>query len=147
MPPRETKNQHKFLDHRLVTTKLILSCVALGIVLWALRVGRNDPFTAAHHHLHPVPLEAALASLINLLFLTAYHRCMQDSGMGSSSSKQEWQPSAEGTSTRKISKSGYDITPMTAEERKKAAASLTDFQRYENKMLFIDVPIQKQVDN
>ncbi|KAL4449399.1 hypothetical protein ABPG77_007043 [Micractinium sp. CCAP 211/92] len=56
--------------------------------------------------------------------------------MGSSSSKSAggsagagWQPSQPGA-PRKISGSGYDITPLTVEERIAAAAPLTDFQRH-----------------
>jgi hypothetical protein len=50
--------------------------------------------------------------------------------MGSSSSKSEgWQPATADT-PRRISKAGYDVTPMTAEQRAAAAAKLTDFQRY-----------------
>lgn len=36
---------------------------------------------------------------------------------------------AGSTEARKISKSGYDVTPLTEEERQAAAANLTDFQR------------------
>jgi hypothetical protein len=53
--------------------------------------------------------------------------------MGSTASKQGavhgWQPATPGATPPKLSKSGYDITPMTLEERNKAAAQLTDFQR------------------
>lgn len=56
--------------------------------------------------------------------------------MGSAGSKageggaaqQGWQPGAPGQ-PRRLSKSGYDITPMTVDERIAAAAQLTDFQR------------------
>ncbi|GAB4822317.1 hypothetical protein N2152v2_009363 [Parachlorella kessleri] len=48
----------------------------------------------------------------------------------SSSGSQGWQPSpARGTQERRLSKAGYDITPMTAEDREREAAKLTDFQR------------------
>jgi len=52
-------------------------------------------------------------------------------GSGASKSSSEgWQPSPTGgTTERKVSKSGYDITPLTEEERKRSSASLTDFQR------------------
>lgn len=56
--------------------------------------------------------------------------------MGSSGSKSGgggatagWQPSQPGAA-RKVSQSGYDITPLTVEERIEAAAPLTDFQRH-----------------
>lgn len=52
--------------------------------------------------------------------------------MGSGSSKHgtgAWQPAAPDT-TKKISKAGYDITPLTLQERDAAASQLTDFQRH-----------------
>ena len=53
--------------------------------------------------------------------------------MGGSGSKQShgpWHPSPPGGPTeRKISKSGYDITPLTEDEIKKYSAQLTPFQR------------------
>ena len=57
---------------------------------------------------------------------------LQASSMGGSSSKASgWQPApAAGEVARKVSKSGHDITPLTAEQRIAAAAPLTDFQRY-----------------
>lgn len=49
--------------------------------------------------------------------------------MGGSTSKTEgWQPATADT-PRRVSKAGYDITPLTAEQREAAAAKLTDFQR------------------
>lgn len=77
----------------------------------------------------PVPCSLPRASLHPLY----WH---QGLGMGSSSSKSAggsagagWQPSQPGA-PRKISGSGYDITPLTVEERIAAAAPLTDFQRH-----------------
>lgn len=53
--------------------------------------------------------------------------------MGSSSSKAshgDWQPSPPGGATeRKISKSGYDITPLKKEDVQRYSAALTPFQR------------------
>lgn len=37
-------------------------------------------------------------------------------------------PAAEGT-PRKVSRSGFDVTPLTAEQKAKEAAQLTDFQK------------------
>lgn len=48
--------------------------------------------------------------------------------MGTSSSKAGWQPGAA-DAPRKFSSSGYDVTPLTTEQRIQAAAPLTDFQR------------------
>ena len=49
--------------------------------------------------------------------------------MGASTSRaEEWQAASADT-PRRISKSGYDITPLTPEQREAAAAPLTDFQR------------------
>lgn len=60
--------------------------------------------------------------------------------MGASASKQHPKPlnsqSAtqtslnSSTSSRKISRSGYDITPLTPQQRDEYASSLTDFQKY-----------------
>jgi hypothetical protein len=36
---------------------------------------------------------------------------------------------AEATGSHKISASGYDVTPLTEEEKKADAAKLTEFQR------------------
>lgn len=54
--------------------------------------------------------------------------------MGAAGSKEErkgWAPAtaAEGT-PRKVSRSGFDVTPLTAEQKAKEAAQLTDFQKY-----------------
>jgi hypothetical protein len=61
---------------------------------------------------------------------------MASKGMGSSGSKASdqgghgsgWQPGVPGQE-RRFSASGYDITPLTTEERIAAAKPLTDFQR------------------
>jgi hypothetical protein len=48
-------------------------------------------------------------------------------------SPPEWQPLPAlpaADTPRKVSKSGYDVTPLTAEERAAAARELTDFQKY-----------------
>lgn len=53
-------------------------------------------------------------------------------GSGSSTtahSSTSWAPSATADAPRRISKSGYDITPLTAEQREAAAAGLTPHQR------------------
>ncbi|KAL6772065.1 MSRB4 [Auxenochlorella protothecoides x Auxenochlorella symbiontica] len=53
-------------------------------------------------------------------------------GSGSSTtahSSTSWAPSATADAPRRISKSGYDITPLTAEQREAAAARLTPHQR------------------
>lgn len=57
-----------------------------------------------------------------------------DKSMGSSSSKESlggWQPSPSGSASteKRISKSGYDITPLTKEEIQRYSAQLTPFQR------------------
>lgn len=53
-----------------------------------------------------------------------------DKGMGTGGSKAAgWQPAVAGQA-RKISQSGYDVAPMTTEERIAAAANLTDLQRH-----------------
>jgi hypothetical protein len=52
--------------------------------------------------------------------------------MGTAASKgsEGWHPApADGVKERRISKSGYDVAPLTAEEREKQAAQLTDFQK------------------
>ena len=57
--------------------------------------------------------------------------------MGSGSSRTAsasggFKPSPPGgAAERKISKSGYDITPLTQDEIKKLSLSLTPFQRYD----------------
>ena len=71
-----------------------------------------------------------------------YAPVAQASDMGStlsrsSGSGQGWQPSpAGGTQERRVSKAGYDITPMTAEDREREAAKLTDFQRQVDTVVF-----------
>eukprot|EP01025_Chloroclados_australasicus_P032201 TRINITY_DN3262_c0_g1_i3.p2 TRINITY_DN3262_c0_g1~~TRINITY_DN3262_c0_g1_i3.p2 ORF type:complete len:218 (-),score=21.66 TRINITY_DN3262_c0_g1_i3:491-1144(-) len=47
----------------------------------------------------------------------------------SRSRSQGWQPST-GDKVQKVSKSGYDVTPMTLEEREASAKPLNDFQKY-----------------
>jgi methionine-R-sulfoxide reductase len=52
--------------------------------------------------------------------------------MGSKTSKgnsQGWQPSPEEKSGERISKAGYDITPLTLEKQKQLAASLSPHER------------------
>ena len=52
--------------------------------------------------------------------------------MGSSGSKAApgWRPSPEGgAAERRLSKAGYDITPLMQSDIKRLAASLTPFQR------------------
>ncbi|KAF8067191.1 msrB [Scenedesmus sp. PABB004] len=56
-------------------------------------------------------------------------------GMGASSSSAAAKPRAgwapgDGATPRKVSRSGFDVTPLTPEQRAAEAASLTDFQRY-----------------
>ena len=67
-----------------------------------------------------------------MLLPCCFPMLLQASSMGGSSSKASgWQPApAAGEVARKVSKSGHDITPLTAEQRIAAAATLTDFQRY-----------------
>jgi hypothetical protein len=36
---------------------------------------------------------------------------------------------AAGSEPRKVSRSGFDVTPLTAEQRQQEAAKLNDFQR------------------
>ena len=50
--------------------------------------------------------------------------------MGGGSSKSGWQPSSAASGERKLTASGYDVTPLTAEQRAAAAASLSPFQRH-----------------
>ncbi|KAG2498134.1 hypothetical protein HYH03_003892 [Edaphochlamys debaryana] len=42
---------------------------------------------------------------------------------------KHWEP-REGSTPRKISRSGYDVTPLTKEERDERAAALTPFEQY-----------------
>eukprot|EP00878_Enallax_costatus_P032604 GHUV01035847.1.p2 GENE.GHUV01035847.1~~GHUV01035847.1.p2 ORF type:complete len:112 (+),score=14.18 GHUV01035847.1:444-779(+) len=54
--------------------------------------------------------------------------------MGSSASKSasgrpSWTPNT-GMIGRKVSRSGFDVTPLTPEEKAAEAAKLNDFQRY-----------------
>ncbi|PNW85637.1 hypothetical protein CHLRE_03g195850v5 [Chlamydomonas reinhardtii] len=44
-------------------------------------------------------------------------------------SSRGWAPRDESTPA-KVSRAGYDVTPLTAEERQRAAEGLTDFQKY-----------------
>lgn len=47
--------------------------------------------------------------------------------------RKGWDPSPSGDAvTQKVSKSGYDVTPLTMEQKKEAAAALTSFQRHVN---------------
>eukprot|EP01024_Parvocaulis_polyphysoides_P015513 TRINITY_DN167_c1_g1_i1.p2 TRINITY_DN167_c1_g1~~TRINITY_DN167_c1_g1_i1.p2 ORF type:complete len:217 (-),score=33.26 TRINITY_DN167_c1_g1_i1:233-883(-) len=48
---------------------------------------------------------------------------------GGKKETKEWQPS-NGSNEKKVSKLGYDVTPMTLEEREAAAKPLNDFQKY-----------------
>lgn len=41
-----------------------------------------------------------------------------------------WEPSPEGVAVRKISKAGFDVTPLTASEKAKDAQSLSNFQKH-----------------
>lgn len=51
--------------------------------------------------------------------------------MGAGASKQGvWRPSpAAGPKEKVVSKSGFDVTPLTQDQREKEAAGLSDFQR------------------
>lgn len=44
--------------------------------------------------------------------------------------REGWEPSPSSSGDRKISKAGYDVTPLTAEQKAAEAAKLTEFQRY-----------------
>eukprot|EP00882_Tetradesmus_deserticola_P004497 GHRQ01004743.1.p1 GENE.GHRQ01004743.1~~GHRQ01004743.1.p1 ORF type:complete len:227 (+),score=63.43 GHRQ01004743.1:180-860(+) len=48
---------------------------------------------------------------------------------GAEGSREGWAPST-GAAPRKLSQSGFDVTPLTAEQRQQEAAKLNDFQRY-----------------
>jgi len=58
--------------------------------------------------------------------------------MGSGGSKAQevpgaregWAPATEGVTARKVSRSGFDVTPLTPEQKAQEAQQLTDFQRY-----------------
>ncbi|KAI8475883.1 MAG: Mss4-like protein [Monoraphidium minutum] len=51
--------------------------------------------------------------------------------MGAAPSKQGvWRPSPPVGAEKVVSKSGFDVTPLTVEQRDKGAAGLTEFQRY-----------------
>jgi len=45
-------------------------------------------------------------------------------------SGEGWAPSSTEVVDRKLSKSGYDVTPLTDEQKAAEAAKLTEFQRY-----------------
>eukprot|EP00882_Tetradesmus_deserticola_P033069 GHRQ01037741.1.p2 GENE.GHRQ01037741.1~~GHRQ01037741.1.p2 ORF type:complete len:113 (+),score=29.50 GHRQ01037741.1:180-518(+) len=47
---------------------------------------------------------------------------------GAEGSREGWAPST-GAAPRKLSQSGFDVTPLTAEQRQQEAAKLNDFQR------------------
>ena len=52
-------------------------------------------------------------------------------GGGGSKSAGGWHPSPpSGAAPRKISKAGFDVTPLSEEERQRYAEGLTDFQKY-----------------
>ena len=55
----------------------------------------------------------------------------KQSEMGAGQSKQGvWRPApASGAPEKVVSKSGFDVTPLTAEQRDKEAAGLSDFQK------------------
>lgn len=56
--------------------------------------------------------------------------CLQAYTMGTSASKSDgWRPAPPSGSQPKMSKSGFNVAPMSEEEQRKAAAGLTDFQR------------------
>jgi peptide-methionine (R)-S-oxide reductase len=85
---------------------------------------RSLPFTSARRTHKPV----VVRSFFNLFG-------NKDSSMGSKASRAAagsdgWQPSSTNTSEKLVSKSGYDVTPLTAEQRAEAAAKLTKFQKY-----------------
>jgi peptide-methionine (R)-S-oxide reductase len=47
-----------------------------------------------------------------------------------SSGKDGWQPSSSASVEKEISKSGFDVTPLTPEQREEAAAQLPKMARY-----------------
>jgi peptide-methionine (R)-S-oxide reductase len=76
------------------------------------------------------PASVFTIGLLFFIFLCVY--LLQGMGSGSSkSAAEEWRPSSSssGVQQRKISKSGYDITPLTTEELQKYSAGLTAFQK------------------
>lgn len=50
-------------------------------------------------------------------------------GSGSSVERKGWAPATENT-PKKVSKSGFDVTPLTAQAKEQEAKKLTDFQRH-----------------
>lgn len=46
--------------------------------------------------------------------------------------KKGWEPSPVNVTTKKTSKAGYDVTPLTLEEKEEAAEKLTPLQRHVN---------------
>lgn len=74
------------------------------------------------------------SGLLGLGFLSGLFSGNKAQAMGgSSSSLKHWMPRGDGEPTGKIiSKSGFDVTPMTEAERAAAAAQLNDLQKYVN---------------
>jgi hypothetical protein len=51
-------------------------------------------------------------------------------GASTSSSSKGWSPSVSKDTPRNMSRSGYDVTPLTKEEREEAAKGLPSMSKY-----------------
>eukprot|EP00195_Chlamydomonas_chlamydogama_P008549 CAMPEP_0202889814 /NCGR_PEP_ID=MMETSP1392-20130828/375_1 /ASSEMBLY_ACC=CAM_ASM_000868 /TAXON_ID=225041 /ORGANISM="Chlamydomonas chlamydogama, Strain SAG 11-48b" /LENGTH=246 /DNA_ID=CAMNT_0049573231 /DNA_START=65 /DNA_END=805 /DNA_ORIENTATION=+ len=75
-------------------------------------------------------LRLQCAALFNLKQLFSGGKMGNSGSSGGSSGPSGWTPSSSTDVPRKVSKSGYDITPLTAEERGKAAEGLPRMAQY-----------------
>lgn len=54
----------------------------------------------------------------------------KDNGSAAPGAREGWAPSPPSAGKgAKLSKAGYDVTPLTAEEKQQQASRLTEFQR------------------
>lgn len=74
-------------------------------------------------------LTIVVANFQNLHFPQVHKMGNAGSAARTGTVSSGWRPAAPGTAPRR-SKAGYDITPLTLEQRNSLAANLNDFQRY-----------------
>lgn len=90
-------------------------------------------FDAPTRPLHQAaPRGRAAFAPVRALFGGLFGGTKQEQEMGAGASQGGmWRPSpATGAKERRLSKSGFDVTPMTSEERDREAAKLSEFGRY-----------------
>ncbi|EIE27482.1 methionine-R-sulfoxide reductase [Coccomyxa subellipsoidea C-169] len=76
------------------------------------------------------PAVVLLLLALSILYLAWHHQPNARMGITASASKSGWQPAPDDSVPRKVSKLGYDITPLTQGKLKEEAAKVDANTRY-----------------